>query len=155
MSSLFKKKDALNQTNYRPVGILIALSKISKGVPQGSILGPLIFNIFMNDIFYVIKNANLFNYAEDDAVSVNGKALSMASRLLQRPRSLSIGSLRMQWKLIPEKLLWIYFMGILFKGNKQLSDFNVSVDGRCWILHIYDCSRHLYWWEFDFQYTYK
>ena len=30
------------------------------------------FNIFMNDIFHVVKNANLFNYADDNAVSVFG-----------------------------------------------------------------------------------
>ena len=41
---------------------------ISKGVPQGSVLGPLFFNIFLNDLFYVIKRAKLSNYADDNQI---------------------------------------------------------------------------------------
>ena len=44
---------------------------LSKGVPQGSIMGPALFNLFLNDIVTIFKRGRLYNYADDNSICVS------------------------------------------------------------------------------------
>ena len=49
---------------------------LCKGVPQGSILGPLLFNVFINDLFLFIERCALYNYADDNSLSTGALSLN-------------------------------------------------------------------------------
>ena len=51
-------------------------SNIRRGIPQGSILGPLLFNIFINDIFMIIEQSDICNFADDNTLYSCGKNLT-------------------------------------------------------------------------------
>lgn len=55
------------------------LKQLQAGVPQGSVLGPILFNLYINDIINISHNAQIITYADDTSIFFQGTDINIIS----------------------------------------------------------------------------
>ena len=58
------------------------IENVVMGVPQGSILGPLLFLLYVNDMSNVASNLSFIQYADDTSIFVKGSSLLSISKIM-------------------------------------------------------------------------
>ena len=64
--------------------------ELLRGVPQGSVLGPLLFNIYFNDLFYFLEETEATNYADDTNIYACDMDLGNLMRRLEHDSLIAI-----------------------------------------------------------------
>lgn len=92
------------------------MESLRTGVPQGSILGPLLFIIFVNDLNYLNVSSKLYQYADDTTITFASHSLSSLVNTLTTD--------------LAQVAKWLYHNHLLLNINKtQAIDFSISNRG--------------------------
>ena len=80
LNSHFKDR----KQNVRINNIFRAFQNILSGVPQGSILSPILFNIFLNNLFLCIEKSDLHNFTDDNTITATCNTLTGLLKSLEQ-----------------------------------------------------------------------
>ena len=102
-------------------------SKLLLGVPQGSALGPLLFNIYIIDLFYLTEMTDLCNYVDDTTFYACDLDLKSLITRLGHDAALAIG-----WFESSHMMLNQDKCHVLFSGHKYETLFVNVGETKIW-----------------------
>ena len=70
--------------NVRIYNVLSVFQYVLLGVPQGSILGPILANMFLNNLFLWIKKSGSDNFSDDNTITVTCNTLAELLKILEK-----------------------------------------------------------------------
>ncbi|KAG7306323.1 hypothetical protein JYU34_008933 [Plutella xylostella] len=121
-------------------GYLSSFIPISSGVPQGSHLGPLLFNIFINDVTNILNNSDSLLYADDTKIFMKVSSLDDCHNLQADLNNLIQYCNKNKVKLNIDKCCVISFTR---KKNKILYDYNFQDISLRRVTEVRDLGVHL------------
>ena len=110
-------------------GINSDTTNIKHGVPQGSVLGPLLFLVYINDLHHSIRDSKTFHFADDTnllfTTEKNERNSNPVRRLNSDLKALNQWLIANKISLNPAKTEMIYFR----KKNTEIPELNVKLNG--------------------------
>ena len=90
--------------NVKIDDILSTFQSLISGAPQGSTFGPILFNIFLNDLLTALENSEIYNFADDHTVSSISKEKEALLTTLEKESEKAVDWFRQKNVIVnPEK----------------------------------------------------